>query len=393
MMSEPTVHLLVGTSKGAFVLDGDADREHWRVRGPYCDGWPINHAVGDPATGTMWAGGGSDWTGAGVWRSDDAGHTWELTKLTTGQLDQWAANDPGFAAMMGWTEEPVPFGDRFAQVWSLGRSGGRLYAGTKPAMLLVSDDDGRTWDEVKGLSDHPSREEWVPGGAGLVLHTIVADPQDPERMWLGISSAGVFATTDGGVTWERRNDLADPHAGDAYDHPASASDGHTGLCVHHMEGAPGGRLYQQNHHGVWRSDDGADTWHDVTAGLPSTFGFPLWAHPRDGGTVWTLPLNGDMEGRFPPEAAAAVWRSRDAGATWEAMRDGLPQEACFFTVLRQGMTGDHQDPAGVYFGTNSGSVFASRDEGETWSEVARHLPTVLSLDVVLEPAPAPVATS
>ena len=383
-MSDAAIHLLVGTTKGAFVIDGDADRTRWSVRGPYCDGWPINHVVGDPLTGTMWAGGGGDWSGAGVWRSSDGGHTWALTKLTTGELDTWAANDPGFAEMIGWSEEPAPFGDRFTQVWSLGRAGDRLYAGTKPATLHVSDDDGETWEEVKGLSDHPSREEWVPGGAGLVLHTIVADPADPERVWIGISTAGVFVTTDGGETWERRNDLADPSLGERPGHPAGPSDGHVGFCVHHLEHAGGDVLYQQNHAGVWRSDDGGQTWHDVTEGLPSAFGFPLWSHPHDDRTVWTLPLNGDMEGRFPPDAAAAVWRSRDGGATWEAQRTGLPQEACFFTVLRQAMSGDRQEPAGVYFGTNSGSVFATRDEGETWDEIARHLPTVLSVDV-LEP--------
>ena len=228
-MSDGSIHLLVGTTKGAFVLDGDAGRSRWTVRGPYCDGWPINHVIGDPAGGTIWAGGGGDWSGAGVWRSDDVGHTWQLSKLTSGQMDAWAADDPGFAASIGWTESPAPFGDRFSQVWSLARVGTRLYAGAKPATLLVSDDDGATWETVKGLTDHPSAAEWGPGAAGLVLHTIVADPADPDKLWVGISAAGVFASQDGGVTWERRNDLADPRDGEGHAHPAAASDGHTGL--------------------------------------------------------------------------------------------------------------------------------------------------------------------
>lgn len=379
--------LLVGTTKGAFVIDGDADRARWRVRGPFCDGWPINHVIGDPVTGRLWAGGGGDWTGAGVWRSVDAGRTWQVTKLTTGQLDAWAADDPEFAAMIGWQDEPVPFGDRFSQVWSLARVGDRLYAGTKPAVLLVSDDDGASWSVVKGLTDHPTAQDWTPGAAGLTLHTILADPSDPDRMWVGISAAGVFATEDGGVTWHERNDLADPADGEGNTHPAAASDGHTGLCVHHLVRAAGSGdvLYQQNHHGVWRSQDGGHGWQDITAGLPSTFGFPIRVHPRDPRTIWTVPLNGDTEGRFPPDAAAAVWRSQDAGATWQAERAGLPQEACFFTVLRQAMGGDRMEPAGVYFGTNTGSVFASRDEGRSWQEIARHLPTVLAVEV-LDPA-------
>ena len=227
-MPAEAIRLLVGTTKGAFVLDGDADRARWAVRGPYCDGWPINHVIGDPSTGTIWAGGGGDWSGAGVWRSGDDGRTWELCKLTSGQMDAWAADDPAFAESIGWTEAPAPFGDGFSQVWSLGRVGTRLYAGTKPATLLVSDDDGVSWETVKGLSDHPSAPDWGPGAAGLVLHTIVADPDDPERMWVAISAAGVFATEDGGVTWERRNDLADASAGEGHTHPAAASDGHPG---------------------------------------------------------------------------------------------------------------------------------------------------------------------
>ncbi len=374
------VTVLVGTTKGAFLIDA----QDGAVRGPFCDGWPINHVIGDPATGQLWAGGGGEWPGAGVWRSTDGGATWTLALLANGRFDAMLAADPSVAGYTGMQPNPpAPFTGAVDAVWSLGLAGGRVLAGTRPATLLASDDGGATWARVDGLSEHASRDTWEPGGAGLVLHTIVCDPVRPERQWVGISAAGVFATEDGGATWDRRNRLGNA---DARAH--AGGPGHTahetGLCVHNFVRAEGDAdlFYQQNHHGVFRSADGGRSWTAIHDGLPSSYGFAIAVDPADSRRLWVFPLNGDTAGRFPPDAAAAVWRSRDGGESWEALRDGLPQKGCFFTVLRQAMAVDRASPAGVYFGTNSGSVFASRDGGDRWDEIARHLPTVLSVETL-----------
>lgn len=373
--------LLVGTTKGAFLIRPDAGGQKWSIAGPFCDGWPINHIIGDPATGALWAAGGGDFPGAGVWRSDDAGQNWALTLLANGKFDEMLANNPEMAAYVGRGPAPdAPFKGQIDALWSLRLVGDTLFAGAKPAALFASHDRGDTWARVQGLTDHPSGDSWQPGGAGLTLHTIVADRSDPAKIWVGISAAGVFATEDGGTTWDRRNRLsnadghADQHHG-AYGHEV-------GHCVHNMVQAAGAGevLYQQNHHGTFRSPDGGRSWHDITAGLPSNFGFPIAAHPTDPDTLWVLPLNGDSVGRFPPNASAAVYKSTNGGQSWVAKSTGLPTENCFFTVLRQAMATDCRN--GVYFGTNSGSVFASADAGETWDEIARHLPTVLCVEVM-----------
>lgn len=375
--------VLVGTTKGAFVIDGGAERGDWTLRGPFCDGWSINHMIGDPETGALWAAGGGEWSGAGVWRSEDDGASWELSKLADGQFDAWIRDDPAMAEMFGATPAPpAPYSGEIEALWSLGRVNGALYAGAKPAQLYRSADRGASWDRVESLAAFPGREDWQPGAAGLTLHTIVSAPEAPERMWLAISAAGVFASEDGGREWERRNRRSNAVTPPA--HPAGGDGQEIGLCVHNMVRAPGPRdlLYQQNHHGVFRSRDGGRSWDEITAGLPSTFGFPVAVHPRDPETLWVLPLNGDSVGRYPPEAAAAVWRSRNGGDSWEPLRNGLPGRDCFFTVLRQAMATDRGTPAGIYFGTNSGSVFASTDEGDSWTEIARHLPTVLCVETL-----------
>ncbi|MEX0852068.1 MAG: sialidase family protein [Bauldia sp.] len=357
-MSQRVV-ILIGTRKGAFIVDGDAERRSWALSGPFCETWPINHVVADPLTRTIYAGGGNSWFGPAVWKSTDMGAT-------------WSHSSEGLAYEAGL--EPIK------SVWSLAFRAGRLYAGVEPAGLFCSDDGGQTWRHVAGLQKHPTRPNWQPGGAGLILHSIVLHPDDPRQIWVAMSAVGVFHTADGGETWEPRNQ------GTRNDYmPEGQRYPEFGQCVHSLVMAPGmsDRLYQQNHCGMYRSDDGGRTWQSIEAGLPSSFGFPAAVHPRDPASLYLVPLNGDTAGRYVPEGKAAVWRTRDGGDHWQALRAGLPQKNAFFGVLRQAMATDPVDPVGIYFGTSSGSLYASADDGDRWTAIVEHLPTIQSVETLV----------
>jgi photosystem II stability/assembly factor-like uncharacterized protein len=348
--------LLLGTPKGAFILDGDGARREWTMREPVCGGWPVHDISVDPSTGALLAGAGSPWFGPAVWRSDDLGATWSHSS------------------------EGLTYGDdgpKVVTVWNVTAGiDGTLYAGVEPAGLFRSTDGGATWTHVEGLTDHPTRPDWQPGAGGLILHTIVPHPTDPQRMWVGISSVGVFETRDGGATWQTRNKGTRAEFNPADRYPE------WGQCVHKLViAADGGeRLYQQNHCGVYRTTDGGATWDEISAGLPSDFGFVMTTHPRDPLTAWTIPLTDPMEGRLMPGGAAAVWRTSDGGATWSSGREGLPQENAYVGVLREAMAVDRLDPVGVYFGTSTGQVYGSADEGRTWRRVADNLPPIWSVE-------------
>jgi len=260
-----------------------------------------------------------------------------------------------------WALEPAP---------SLGP--GVVYAGVDPAALYRSDDRGETFRLNDALFNHPHRAMWQPGFGGLCLHTILFHPDDPMRMYVGISAAGVYRTYDGGESWSRCNRGVKLNPG-VDPHPEFGSQ-----CAHKMRLDPQNpaRIYLQNHPGVYRSDDGGDNWVSIAAGLPSDFGFPLVTHPRATGTAYVIPLNRD-DFRWTPDGAAKVWRTRDAGSTWEPLWKGLPQKHAYLTVLRDAFAADPLEPAGLYFGTRGGQLFASVDEGESWRTIADWLPPVL----------------
>jgi hypothetical protein len=258
------VLLLVGTKKGAFILESDADRRDWSLRGPLCEGWPVHDLIVEPGSGAILAAAGSPWYGPAVWRSEDGGTTW--THSSAGLT-------------YGDGAEPI------TTIWALSAApDGGLFAGVEPAGLFRSDDGGSSWRHVEGLTKHPTRPTWGPGAGGLILHTIVPHPTDVARTWVGISAVGVFETRDAGASWVPRN------VGVRAEFNPENRFPETGQCVHKFAMAAGQpeTLYQRNHCGVYRSDDGSETWQEVTGELPTDFGFSIVAHPRDPDTCWSF---------------------------------------------------------------------------------------------------------
>jgi photosystem II stability/assembly factor-like uncharacterized protein len=358
--------ILAGTRKGLFLLRGDDDRRTWTVEDPALEGWEIFHATQDPRDGSLYAAANHDVYGATVQRSTDNGKTWNRSEG------------------LGLPEEGEL---KLEKTWHVepGRDSepGRVWLGAAPGVLFRSDDSGENWDVVQSVLEHPTRERWNPGAGGMCTHSIQLDPDDPDRMYIGISAAGVFRSEDGGESWTPAN------KGTAADFYPDDPFPDVGQCVHKvlLHPAKEDRLWQQNHCGVYRSDDRGESWERLEGnGLPSGFGFPLALHHQKPDMAFVIPEDsvqaGEVGGgnRVTSEGRLGVYRTEDGGKSWELASNGLPEPA-WVEVVREGMASDRLDPAGIYFGTKSGSIFLSTNEGEEWSEVARHLPAILSVEV------------
>jgi photosystem II stability/assembly factor-like uncharacterized protein len=354
----PRTHLLVGTRKGLFVLESE-DRRDWSLRGPCCEGWPVYHAVHDPATGSILVAAASEWHGAAVWRSDDLGETW--THSSEGLA---YAGD----------------GRKLSKISGLAVAHGRILAGVEAPGIFESRDAGETWSLLSTLEGQPGSEVWddpdsqPPGHLGMPA--ILPDPAEPRHVRAIVQGIGIFETEDDGASWTPRNQGL--RADWPREHPE------VGFCVHKLVVSPAdpARLYQQNHCGMHRSDDGGLTWTEITEGLPTDFGFAAAAHPHDRDTFYVVPLD-PGHARCVPDGRLNVWRTRDAGSTWERLEQGLPQRDAYVGVLREGMAIDDHDVPGLYFGTSTGQLFASADEGETWDEIASYLPGIASVEVAV----------
>ncbi|MBI4389578.1 MAG: glycosyl hydrolase [Nitrospinae bacterium] len=365
---------MVATRKGAWLYHGNAARRTWRVDGPHFLGHIVNHLMLDPRDGkTLLAATKTGHLGPTIFRSTNFGKSWHeaasppaFAKAADGQKGRVV--DHTFWLTPGHASEP--------NVW---------YAGTSPQGLFRSEDGGLTWRPFSYLNDDPQYREWmgsVQDGTpdGPKLHSIIVDPRDPKRLYLAMSGGGVHESVDGGGNWKPLVQGLEVVGG--FD-PANIAF-HDPHCVRLCPANPD-RLYQQNHCGIYRIDRPSDEWVRIGRKMPKRVGdsgFPMVAHPRDADTVWVFPMDSaTVWPRTSPDGLPSVYVTRNGGKSWKRLDSGLPKGQAWWTVKRQAMTADSQDPVGLFLGTTGGELWMSRDEGNRWTCIVRHLPEIYAVEV------------
>lgn len=375
--SKPTtgpVRLLVATRKGAFILRGDKTRRNWKLSAPILLGNIVHHVVQDPRDRkTILLAARTGHLGPTVYRSANAGKTWqEATRPPAFPMapegQKGRVLDHVFWLAPGHASEP-----------------GLWYAGSSPQGLFRSEDGGATWEGVSGLNAHPMFSTWTGGEQdgtpdGPKLHSINIDPRDSNHLYIGMSSGGVFESTNRGGDWKPLNKGC---AADFIPTP-DPEYGHDPHCVVLHPLMPD-RLYQQNHCGIYRMERAEGKWMRIGENMPKKvgdIGFPIVLHPRDPNAAWVFPMDGTtVWPRTSPDGKPAAFRTHNAGKTWQRLANGLPKSQAWYTVKRQSMAADTHEPVGIYFGTTSGEVWASRNEGDRWTCLARHLPHIYAIEV------------
>ncbi len=376
------VLLYAGTRKGGLIFTSDGARQTWESSDLHFKAWNVMHMIMDPRDQRIHAAAVHEVFGPSTHFSDDYGTTWDQAEKPPVFERPSAARRPiGTPAEAREPDDASENAEELIKVWKIqpGREkeSDVLYAGVEPAALFKSTDRGQSWQINQALYDHPHRPNWFPGAGGLCLHTILPHPTDEDQMWVAVSTGGCYYTVDGGKTWTPRNQnvRADflPEKYPEY-----------GQCVHRIVSHPNSpeRLYQQNHCGMYRSENGGESWVDIGKGkLPSRFGFPIVVHPHDPETIYVVPEESDQF-RVSLDCKFVVWRSRDAGETWQPLTKGLPERA-YLVVLRGAMATDTCEQAGIYIGTSTDQIFFSRDNGDSWEVLADYLPPISSLEAIV----------
>jgi hypothetical protein len=362
--------IYVSTRKGLFRVVKGA---RWSIERAWFVGDNVSLSTRDPRDGALYAAMNLGHFGVKLRRSVDDGARW----------DEVAA--PAFPKQPEGSEDRTPDGKpwpwRVEQVWALepgaASQPGVLWCGTIPGGLFRSNDCGASWELVRSLWDMPERKQWFGGGADLPgIHSVAVHPGDGDDVVVGVSCGGAWRTRDGGATWSvaSRGMRAAFMPPDRADDPVIQDPHRIAQC----RAAPD-RLVTQHHNGVFVSDDRGGSWRELTDAAPSAFGFAVAAHPRDPGTFWLVPAQKD-EHRVPVDARVVVSRTRDRGASWDVLTDGLPQEHAYDLVYRHALdVGD--DGALLAFGSTTGSLWVSEDAGDAWTCVSTHLPPIYAVHV------------
>lgn len=358
-MAEHTIQLLIGTRKGLFTATSDPERIHWQIHGPLIPGYEIQSAWLDPRNPNVgYAAAHHRVWGIHIYRTEDGGATWHSLR----EVPRHGRDDTAENLKMIWCLAPGEADEPDT-----------LYAGIEPPGIFTSRDRGETWSALPGFHNHPTNTAWSPARGGLAVHSLQVEPGNPRSLYVALSAGGVYHSADAGASWQPINQgVRAPYLG--------RNDAEAGHCVHRILQHPAERrrLYQQSHHGTYVTDDGGKQWREISAGLPSDFGYALATDPADPDVVYTLPEQ-SSQFRATVDGKIRVYRSRDAGRNWQALTQGLPQDNAFVTILRDGMDSDRMQPLGLYFGTSSGHLFSSRDGGDHWHLIDGFLPGILSV--------------
>lgn len=362
-----TPSVWAATRKGLFRVAKGAGG--WRIADVHFLGDPVAIVHADPRDGAVYAVIDHGHFGIKMHRSPDGGRTW--TEIGVPAYPERPATATDVDA---FSKKPREW--KLKGIWALAAGHasqpGRVWCGTTPGGLFRSDDHGATWTLVRPLWDHPKRAEWFGGGTEVpALHSICVDPRDGNRVTVGVSCGGVWATRDGGASWDCRA----TGMWAAYLPPESKGDPNLQdpHCVVQCRGAPD-YFWAQHHNGVFRTTDGCASWREVKAAKPSAFGFAVAVHPRDPDTAWFVPAVKD-ERRVPVDGKVVVSRTRDGGKSFQVLRKGLPQAHAYDLTFRHALDIDASGTR-LAFGSTTGGLWVSENQGDAWTEVSSHLPPV-----------------
>ncbi len=372
MKRDNKVRVLVGTRKGAYVVEGTAQRRKWTVGPVAHEGNEVYHVVADPRhPGDLYAAVNSGFWGPMVYRSRNFGKKWE--EIPAPLMATSKSRTPAFDEQGNQNDVKRPI----ANIWhiepGLASEPDVLYLGADPHLIFRSSDLGSSWEPIDAINNHPDRKNWGPGAGGACLHTILIDPRNAERLYIGMSAVGTFRTEDGGGHWAPKNKgVETPFLPEKFPE--------TGQCVHHVaaDSADPDTFYRQDHGGMYVSHNRMDSWTRIGKPLGDDFGFCVASPTSSPGRAYFVRLHG--QARTTGEGHFQVYEWNDQRRAWRKLLSpkAFPGD---YGVHREGIATDTLDPAGIYVGTTTGQLFVSPDAGKSWQLIPYGFPGIHSVSI------------